>query len=41
MTEDNIRFNNVFFYPKEDDFVCVMANGAIKPYKLTADNPPK
>jgi hypothetical protein len=31
----------VFYHPKEEDFVCVMGNGAIKPYKLIPDNPPK
>ncbi|CAD8184061.1 unnamed protein product [Paramecium octaurelia] len=38
---DSIKFHQVFYHPKEDDFVCVMGNGAIKPYKLIPDNPPK
>lgn len=36
-----MRFYHCFYHPKEDDFVCVIGNGAIKPYKLIADNPPK
>ena len=38
---DNLKFYHCFFHPKEEDFVCVLGNGVIKPYKLTYDNPPK
>jgi hypothetical protein len=38
---DNMRFYHCFYHPKEEDFVCVIGNGAIKPYKLVLDNPPK
>lgn len=38
---DNIKMTQIFYHPKEDDFVCVLGNGAIKPYKLIPDNPPK
>ena len=38
---DNFRYYNAFFHPKEDDFVCVVGNGAIKLYKLIPDNQPK
>ena len=36
-----MRFYHCFYHPREEDFVCVMGNGAIKPYKLIIDNPPK
>lgn len=41
VTGDNMKFYHIFYHPKEEEFVCVVGNGAIKPYKLSTENPIK